>query len=85
MQTLANEPGYVQIHPEDASKLGVKDQELVWIASRRGKVITRASLNERANAGAVYMTYQWWIGACNELTAEHLDPMLRHCLFSSEI
>lgn len=75
LQTLANEPGYVQIHPEDASKLGVKDQELVWIASRRGKVITRANLNERANAGAVYMTYQWWIGACNELTAEHLDPI----------
>ena len=20
------------------------------------------------------MTYQWWIGACNELTIEHLDP-----------
>ncbi|MCM1129870.1 MAG: formate dehydrogenase subunit alpha [Alistipes senegalensis] len=75
LQTLANEPGYVQIHPEDASKLGIRDQELVWIASRRGRVMTRANLNERANAGAVYMTYQWWIGACNELTAEHLDPI----------
>ena len=20
------------------------------------------------------MTYQWWIGKCNELTAEHLNP-----------
>lgn len=75
LQTLANEPGYVQIHPEDASRLGVKDQDLVWIESRRGKVITRANINERVNTGAVYMTYQWWIGACNELTAEHLDPI----------
>lgn len=21
------------------------------------------------------MTYQWWIGACNELTQENLDPI----------
>jgi len=21
------------------------------------------------------MTYQWWIGACNELTIDHLDPI----------
>ncbi|MGL5598283.1 MAG: molybdopterin dinucleotide binding domain-containing protein, partial [Aeromonas sp.] len=31
--------------------------------------------NDRVNAGVVYMTYQWWIGACNELTIEHLDPV----------
>jgi len=65
LQTLEDEPGYVQIHPLDAAKYGIKDQQLVWVASRRGKVITRAAVNERVNAGAVYMTYQWWIGACN--------------------
>ncbi|MGL5525399.1 MAG: molybdopterin dinucleotide binding domain-containing protein, partial [Aeromonas veronii] len=59
----------------DAKKLGVKDQALVWISSRRGKVITRANYNDRVNAGVVYMTYQWWIGACNELTIEHVDPV----------
>ena len=42
--------------------------------SRRGKVISRAKVSERTNRGAVYMTNQWWIGACNELTIEHLDP-----------
>jgi formate dehydrogenase major subunit len=75
LATLADEPGYVQIHPEDAKKLGIIDQALVWVSSRRGKVITRANVTERANKGAVYMTYQWWIGACNELTAENLDPI----------
>lgn len=75
LTTLADEPGFVQINPEDAKKLGIKDQALVWVSSRRGKVITRANVTERANKGAVYMTYQWWIGACNELTAENLDPI----------
>lgn len=75
LQTLADEPGFVQIHPDDAKTYGIKDQSLVWISSRRGKVITRANVNERVNKGAVYMTYQWWIGACNALTADHLDPI----------
>ncbi|RXA94611.1 formate dehydrogenase subunit alpha [Yersinia sp. 2105 StPb PI] len=75
LQTLADEPGYVQISPQDADKMHLQDQQLVWVASRRGKVITRVSVSERINVGAVYMTYQWWIGACNELTLDHLDPI----------
>lgn len=75
LQTLADETGYVQISPQDADKMHLQDQQLVWVASRRGKVITRVSVSERINVGAVYMTYQWWIGACNELTLDHLDPI----------
>lgn len=77
LQTLADEPGYVQINPTDAQQLHIQDQSLVWVESRRGKVITRANVTPRANKGAVYMTYQWWIGACNELTLDHLDPVSR--------
>lgn len=77
LQTLADEPGYVQINPADAEKLGIEHEALVWVESRRGKVITRANVTPRANKGAVYMTYQWWIGACNELTLDHLDPISR--------
>ncbi|MDR3358346.1 MAG: formate dehydrogenase subunit alpha [Desulfovibrio sp.] len=73
LTALADEPGFVQMNPEDALDLGVADQELVWVQSKRGKVISRASVSPRINRGAVYMTYQWWIGACNELTAEILN------------
>jgi len=75
LQTLADEPGFVQINPQDAERLGVTDRQLVWVSSRRGKVISRADVSERINQGAVYMTYQWWIGACNELTQDNLDPV----------
>ncbi|MTJ82993.1 MAG: formate dehydrogenase subunit alpha [Telmatospirillum sp.] len=75
LQTLADEPGFVTINPADAEQLGIKDQQLVWVESRRGKVIARASVTARTNKGAVYMTYQWWIGACNELTIHHVDPI----------
>ncbi len=77
LSALADEPGYAQMHSADAERLGIQDQELVWIHSRKGKVITRAQVSERPNQGAVYMTYQWWIGACNELVTENLSPITK--------
>ena len=74
---LADEPGYIQINTADAKRLGIEDEELVWVNSRKGKVITRAKISDRPNKGAVYMTYQWWIGACNELVTENLSPITK--------
>src|SRR5512135_1930846 len=47
LTALADEPGYVTMNPVDAKKLGVRDEQLVWVASRRGKVISRAKVTER--------------------------------------
>jgi len=77
LAALADEPGYVQINTEDAKQLGIEDEALVWVNSRKGRVITRAQVSDRPNVGAVYMTYQWWIGACNELVTENLSPITK--------
>lgn len=77
LSALADEPGYVQINTEDAARLGIEDEALVWVNSRKGRVITRAQVSDRPNVGAVYMTYQWWIGACNELVTENLSPITK--------
>ena len=53
------------------------DEALVWVNSRKGRIITRAQVSDRPNKGAVYMTYQWWIGACNELVSENLSPITK--------
>ena len=73
LSTLAEEPGYAHINPEDAAVRGIKSEDLIWVYSRRGKIITRADVDERINKGAVYMTYQWWIGKCNALTLHAVD------------
>lgn len=75
LTSLADEPGYVQLSVEDAEEYGINNGELVEISSRRGSTISRASITKRVKKGAIYMTYQWWVGACNELTSEHLDPI----------
>ncbi len=77
LSALADEPGYVQINTEDAARLGIEDEALVWVNSRKGRVISRAQVSDRPNVGAVYMTYQWWIGACNELVTENLSPITK--------
>ncbi|SCI21797.1 Formate dehydrogenase H [uncultured Clostridium sp.] len=72
---LEDEPGYLQVNEEDAQNLGIKDKELIKVSSRRGSVLTRALVTDRVKPGATYMTYQWWVGACNELTIANLDPI----------
>ena len=73
LAALADEPGYVSMSPDDADARGIDEEQLVWVYSRRGKIIARAAVDERINDGAVYMTYQWWVGKCNELTIHATD------------
>lgn len=73
LAALADEPGYVHMSPVDAEARGIDEEQLVWVYSRRGKIISRAAVDERINEGAVYMTYQWWVGKCNELTLHVTD------------
>jgi formate dehydrogenase major subunit len=75
LKELADEPGYIQMSVNDSEKLGIKDEELVRVSSRRGSVITRACVTDRVKEGSTFMTYQWWIGSCNELTIDSLDPI----------
>ena len=71
---LADEPGFIQMNPEDCQELGIANGDLVRVVSKRGHTITRCQETDRVSKGATYMTYQWWIGACNELTSAALDP-----------
>ncbi len=74
---LADEPGELHIHPDDADIRGIRDGELVRAWSRRGETMSRAVIDERTNKGTIYMTYQWWIGKCNNLTLHHVDDRSR--------
>lgn len=74
LRQLEDEPGWIAMNPKDCEALGVEQGDLVRVRSRRGSLITRCLPTERVKEGATYMTYQWWIGACNELTLGELDP-----------
>jgi formate dehydrogenase major subunit len=75
LRNLEDEPGWVQMNPALCAELGVKHGELVKVLSKRGSCVARCLPTDRVKKQAVYMTYQWWIGACNELTIASLDPI----------
>ena len=75
LSKLEEEPGYLQINVNDAKSLGIEDEEIIRVSSRRGSVLTKALVTDRVQEGSTYMTYQWWVGACNELTIASLDPI----------
>ena len=76
LRSLEDEPGWIQMNPEDCKELNIHEGELVKVFNKRGWCMTRCLPTERVAKGATYMTYQWWIGACNELTiGKNLDPV----------
>lgn len=77
LRNLEDEPGWIWVNPADCEELGLKDGDLIRVKSARGDTITRCMATERVAKGNTSMTYQWWIGACNELTNGELDPRSR--------
>ena len=76
LRNLEDEPGWIQMNPEDCKALDIHEGDLVKVLNKRGWCMTRCLPTERVAKGATYMTYQWWIGACNELTiGKNLDPV----------
>jgi formate dehydrogenase alpha subunit len=69
--------GYVEVHPEDAARLGVADGEAVVVTSRRGRVEVPARISDRPDPGVVFMTFHFKEAAANVLTIDALDPVAR--------
>ncbi len=66
---------FVEINPEDASKLNIKDGEIVRVISRRGKVEVKAEVTERTQPGVLFMTFHFAKSNANILTIRALDKV----------
>jgi len=67
--------GTVEISPEDAARLGIADEEMVKVISRRGKVTARAKVTGVSPAGVVFMTFHFAESPANILTNPAIDPV----------
>lgn len=50
---------FAELHPDDASRIGVGDAALVEVASPHGKVVVRAQISDKARAGSVFVPMHW--------------------------
>ena len=69
--------GLIEMHPEDAARLGVGNGELVEVASRRGQVNVKADVTEKIQPGVVFMTFHFAESAANLLTNSAYDPVAK--------
>jgi predicted molibdopterin-dependent oxidoreductase YjgC len=67
----------VEIHPEDAERLGLREGQTVRVQSRRGQVEAASRITERSPAGTVFMTFHYAEAAANLLTSDHIDPVAK--------
>lgn len=66
---------FIEVHPEDAEKYGIKDGEHVKIVSRRGGVKAKVWLSGRVQRGCVWMPMHFAEEAANRLTNDAGDTV----------
>jgi formate dehydrogenase major subunit len=63
----------LEIHPDDAESRGIRDGDLVGVASRAGEIVVRATLTRRVARGVVYTTFHFPESGVNLVTTENSD------------
>jgi len=68
---------FVEMHRDDASRLGVEDGGWVDVSTRRGSVICRAHVGEKVRPGALWMPFHFAESPANRLTIDAFDNVTR--------
>jgi len=67
----------IEVNPNDAEKLGLKEKQFVRITSRRGHIEAQAWVTDRVPPGMVYANFHFPNASANELTQAALDPIAK--------
>jgi len=71
---------FLQMHPEDATTLGLEDGQRVAISSPRGRAFSQLKLEQSISPGVVFSPIHWndlWARSAspNEATSDDVDPI----------
>jgi formate dehydrogenase alpha subunit len=67
----------VEMNPADAARLGVQFGDPVRVTSRRGTIVLRARVTEKAVSGVVFIPFHFAEAAANLLTIDVVDPQAK--------
>jgi ferredoxin-nitrate reductase len=72
---------FAEINPEDAKRLGIREDDIVIIESKRGDVRVKAKLSDAIKKGVVFLPMHWGkifgsdLNRSNNLTSDLVDPI----------
>lgn len=65
---------FIELHPDDAARMGIRTRDRLLVTSRRGQLQTEARVSAIVIPGVVFMPFHFAEGAANVLTNNVLDP-----------
>jgi formate dehydrogenase alpha subunit len=68
---------YIEMHPEDAQKVGLNGHQRVRVISRRGEIELEARITEKIKPGVVFIPFHFAEAAANTLTNSAIDPIAK--------
>jgi formate dehydrogenase major subunit len=68
---------YIEMHPEDAQKVGLNGQRRVRVMSRRGQIELDVRVTENIKQGVVFIPFHFAEAAANALTNSAIDPVAK--------
>ena len=71
------ETGYMELNPEDARTMHIKDGERVKVSSRRGEIQIKAKVSKKVDRGVVFIPFHFAEAAANVLTNPAYDPVAK--------
>ncbi|MEV0783770.1 bifunctional nitrate reductase/sulfite reductase flavoprotein subunit alpha [Streptomyces sp. NPDC050423] len=71
---------FVELHPEDAGRLGIAEGDSVEVASRRGRAVLPAVVTDRVRPGCCFAPFHWndlfgEYRCVNAVTSDAVDPV----------
>jgi len=66
--------GFVEVNPEDASKAGIKNKDMVTLETRRGSIEAEARVTDKMPPGLLFVPFHFPDSCANVLTIPALDP-----------
>ncbi len=71
---IVNE-SYIEMHYDEADKIGIKNGDKVKVSSRRGEITTTARVGKKVSSGEAFMTFHFPDGNANTLTNAVYDDI----------
>jgi formate dehydrogenase alpha subunit len=66
--------GFVEVNPEDASKAGIHNKDMVNVETRRGSIEAEAKVTDEVPPGLLFVPFHFSESLANVLTISVLDP-----------
>jgi len=69
--------GFLEIHPDDLTRLELRQGDEVKVVSRRGEITVKTMATERVDKGMVFMSFHFIESNANILTNPAHDPIVK--------